>query len=61
MPLRSCEFWRLTAEDATRAMRGHVEGGIWVCRCCVKRWKWGAGGAKRVFAIRVGNQWRLAC
>eukprot|EP00974_Lingulodinium_polyedra_P024507 2371893-Lingulodinium_polyedra.AAC.1 len=21
---------------------------------------WGAGGAKRVFAIRVGDQWRLA-
>eukprot|EP00974_Lingulodinium_polyedra_P104063 10072813-Lingulodinium_polyedra.AAC.1 len=29
MPMRSCDFWRLTGEHAARTMRGHHEGGIW--------------------------------
>eukprot|EP00974_Lingulodinium_polyedra_P116910 11161039-Lingulodinium_polyedra.AAC.1 len=41
-------------------MRGHVERGVWACPCCVHRWTWVAGGAKRVFAVRVEDQWRLA-
>eukprot|EP00974_Lingulodinium_polyedra_P090985 8822795-Lingulodinium_polyedra.AAC.1 len=60
MPMRSCDFWRLTAEHVTRTVRGNHEKGIWACPCCARRWKWGVGGAKRVFAIRVGNKWRLA-
>eukprot|EP00974_Lingulodinium_polyedra_P081046 7850204-Lingulodinium_polyedra.AAC.1 len=33
-PLRSVDFWRLTAEATARATRGHVENGIWARPCC---------------------------
>eukprot|EP00974_Lingulodinium_polyedra_P099907 9678755-Lingulodinium_polyedra.AAC.1 len=31
MPLRSCDFWRLANEGATRGMAGSQQGGIWAC------------------------------
>eukprot|EP00974_Lingulodinium_polyedra_P018046 1748153-Lingulodinium_polyedra.AAC.1 len=60
MPLRSCDFWRLTNEAAARSMAGSQQGGIWACPVCVRRWTWGAGGARRVLAIRTQGRWRFA-
>eukprot|EP00974_Lingulodinium_polyedra_P120490 11175223-Lingulodinium_polyedra.AAC.1 len=41
-------------------MAGSQQGGIWACPVCVRRWTWGAGGARRVVAIRMEGRWRLA-
>eukprot|EP00974_Lingulodinium_polyedra_P096333 9339398-Lingulodinium_polyedra.AAC.1 len=41
-------------------MGGSQQGGIWACPVCVRRRSWGTSGARRVFAIRMEDRWRLA-
>eukprot|EP00974_Lingulodinium_polyedra_P100566 9742419-Lingulodinium_polyedra.AAC.1 len=47
-PVRSCDCIRVSDSSA---YGGSQASGAWRVPCCGRRWRWGADGATRVFAL----------